>query len=301
MDALSSLLGGDSLLGIFSDTINGWMGSLITAAFEKFDDLMTDLLRGVFHFEQLFVSGASTALSEQSIRDVYFYIYGFACSLVILKFLFKGFQIYILWRDGDADVSPRDMLVGMLEAAAVMACFPYLYDKLANICVAFAEGIMGRLGVSLGFSGFMDYARLITGQEEVLMILVALIFAIAWFVLWIQLIGRGFELLILRFGVPLASLGLLDSDMGLFKAYMQVFIKASLTVIVQVCAMALAVRVAGTLQLANIMLALGIIFGAFKTPATLQQFLMPSAGGGGGLTQKAYSAAIVVRTLKGLF
>lgn len=299
MDALSSLLGGDSLLGIFSDTINGWMGSLITAAFEKFDAQMISLLRGAFYFENLAISGADAALSEQSIRDVYFYIYGFACSLVILKFLFKGFQIYILWRDGDADVSPRDMLVGMLEAAAVMVCFPYLYEKLANICVAFAEGIMARLGVSLGLVIVPDLNLILS--QGILTILILLVFVISILVLWIQLIGRGFELLILRFGVPLASLGLLDSDMGLFKAYMQVFIKAALTVIVQICAMALAIRVAGSFQFTNSLLALGIIFGAFKAPATLQQFLMPSAGGGGGLTQKAYSAAIVVRTLKGLF
>lgn len=299
MDALSSLLDGDSLLGIFSDTINGWMGSLITAAFEKFDAQMISLLRGAFYFENLAISGADAALSEQSIRDVYFYIYGFACSLVILKFLFKGFHIYILWRDGDADVSPRDMLVGMLEAAAVMVCFPYLYEKLANICVAFAEGIMARLGVSLGLVIVPDLNLILS--QGILTILILLVFVISILVLWIQLIGRGFELLILRFGVPLASLGLLDSDMGLFKAYMQVFIKAALTVIVQICAMALAIRVAGSFQFTNSLLALGIIFGAFKAPATLQQFLMPSAGGGGGLTQKAYSAAIVVRTLKGLF
>ena len=299
MDALSSLLGGVSLLSIFSDTINGWMGSLITAAFEKFDAQMISLLRGAFYFENLAISGADAALSEQSIRDVYFYIYGFACSLVILKFLFKGFHIYILWRDGDADVSPRDMLVGMLEAAAVMVCFPYLYEKLANICVAFAEGIMARLGVSLGLVIVPDLNLILS--QGILTILILLVFVISVLVLWIQLIGRGFELLILRFGVPLASLGLLDSDMGLFKAYMQVFIKAALTVIVQICAMALAIRVAGSFQFTNSLLALGVIFGAFKAPATLQQFLMPSAGGGGGLTQRAYSAAIVVRTLKGLF
>ena len=191
------------------------------------------------------------------------------------------------------------MLVGMLEAAAVMVCFPYLYEKLANICVAFAEGIMARLGVSLGLVIVPDLNLILS--QGILTILILLVFVISILVLWIQLIGRGFELLILRFGVPLASLGLLDSDMGLFKAYMQVFIKAALTVIVQICAMALAIRVAGSFQFTNSLLALGIIFGAFKAPATLQQFLMPSAGGGGGLTQKAYSAAIVVRTLKGLF
>ena len=142
MDVLSSLLGGESLLDIFSKTINGWFGNLVTSAFEKFDELMVGLLTGVFHFEDLIATGATTVLTKESIRSVYIFIYLLIVSLIVLKFMFKGFQIYILWRDGDADASPRDMLVGAIESGAVTVCFPYLYEKAANVFIYIAEGIM---------------------------------------------------------------------------------------------------------------------------------------------------------------
>ena len=142
MDVLSSLLGGESLLDIFSKTINGWFGNLVTSAFEKFDELMVGLLTGVFHFEDLIASAATTVLTKESIRSVYIFIYLLIISLIVLKFMFKGFQIYILWRDGDADASPRDMLVGAIESGAVTVCFPYLYEKATNVFIYIAEGIM---------------------------------------------------------------------------------------------------------------------------------------------------------------
>lgn len=135
--------------------------------------------------------------------------------------------------------------------------------------------------------------------QGALTILFLLVFAISVFVLWIHLIGRGFELMILRFGVPFASLGLLDSDMGLFKGYMRVFIKTAFTAVIQVCAMALALRVACTFQFVNILVAIGIMIAAFSTPSIMQQFLM-SSGQGGGMAQKAYSANMAVRAIKSM-
>lgn len=303
MDVLSSLLGGESLLDIFSETINGWFGNLVTSAFEKFDSLMVGLLTGVFHFEDLVSSAATTVLTKESIRSVYIFIYLLIISLIVLKFLFKGFQIYILWRDGDADASPRDMLVGAIESGAVSVCFPYLYERAANVFIYIAEGIMGRLGVSLGFdeSTTQLLQKVILGAvtNDILTIIFLLIFAIAVFILWIRLIGRGFEILVLRVGVPFASLGLLDSDMGAFKGYMQVFIKTGFTAIIQVNAMALALRVACTFQFINILFALGIMIAAFGVPIIMQQFLAAS-NPGGGITQKAYSAGMFIRTFKGL-
>jgi len=135
--------------------------------------------------------------------------------------------------------------------------------------------------------------------QGALTIIFLLIFAISVFVLWIRLIGRGFELLILRFGVPFASLGLLDSDMGLFKGYMQVFIKTAFTAIIQISAMALALRIAGTFLFINILFAIGVMIAAFSTPVLLQQFLVAN-NPGGGLTQKAYSAGMLIRSLRAL-
>lgn len=298
MDVLSSLLGGESLQDIFSKTINGWFGDLVSNAFEVFDGIMTGMLKSVFHFEDFVISGSTSVLTDESIRSTYLFIYLVACSLAILKFLFKGFQIYILWRDGDADSSPRDMLVGTIQAGVVMVCFPFVYEKAANIFIYLAEGIMGRLGVSEGLQAQTVIGVIATGGF--LIILLLLIFSIMVFILWVRLLGRGVELLIMRFGIPFAALGLLDSDMGMFKGYSQIFLKTGFTTIIQISLMALAFRVAGTFQFLNIMGAIAILTTAFATPAIMQQILVASRGGSGGISQKVYSAGMAIRAIRNL-
>ena len=298
MDVLSSLLGGESLLDVFSNTINGWLGNLITSAFEKFDQMMVDLLGTAFHVENLAFSGSTTVLTAESIRNTYLFIYGFACSLIILKFLFKGFQIYILWRDGDADASPRDMMIGAMEAGVVMVSFPYLYDQAADVFIYLAKGIMGSLGVSNGLK-LQAALGVISGGTDVIVLIELLIFAIMVFIMWIMLIRRGIELLILRLGIPFAAVGLIDSDMGAFKGYMQIFLKAAFTTVIQVGLLSWAFRVAGTFDFSNLLIAIAIITAAFATPLLMQQFLV-ATGGNGGVTQKVYSVGMAVRTLRSL-
>lgn len=296
MDALSTLLGGESLKDVFSKTISGWLGDLITSAFQQFDKLMVKLLECVFHIEDLVVSGTTTVLTHQSIQATYHFLYIFVCSLVILKFLFKGFQIYILWRNGDADASPRDMLIGVAEAAAVMSCFPFLYDKVTEIFLYLAKGIMGKLGISEGLS-IPQIATTIT-SAGMFIIIVLLVYTVMVFLLWISLIKRGVEMLIMRLGVPVAALGLLDSDMGLWKGYMQVFIKTAFTSVIQVALMSVAFRIAGTFEFMNIIIGIAFISAALSTPLIMQQLLVASHST--NITQKAYSTGMAVRAIKSI-
>lgn len=296
MDALSSLLGGESLKDVFSKTISGWLGDIITSAFQQFDQLMVKLLDCVFHIENIVVSGTTTVLTEQSIQSAYHFIYVFVCSVVVLKFLFKGFQIYILWRDGDADASPRDMVIGVAEAAAVMSCFPFLYDKCVDIFLYLARGIMGKLGISEGLS-IPAIVGTVT-SAGIFIIITVLIYAIMVFLLWISLIKRGVELLVLRLGVPIAALGLLDSDMGLWKGYVQIFIKTAFTSVIQVSLMSLAFRIAGTFQFLNVLVGIAFISAALSTPLIMQQLLVASHSS--NMSQKMYSAGMAIRALKSL-
>ena len=44
-----------------------------------------------------------------------------------------------------------------------------------------------------------------------------LVFVIVYFILYFQFLMRGLEILILRVGMPLACVGLIDNDKGVFK------------------------------------------------------------------------------------
>lgn len=309
---IGALLSGESLLEIFkslfTSTINDFIAGIVNAAIGFVDERMLNLLTKVFHAEEFVNSAGSTVLTMQSLRDVYTFIYAFSCALVTLKFIFKGFQIYILWRGGDADASPRDMAVGAIEAAIVMVAFPWLYERAVDICTYLADGIMGRLGVegySVGLGDLRNYVASLTGAllswaEALLTLIPLLIFIILLFVLWIKLMRQGFELLVMRLGVPLATLGLIDSDMALFKNYFQTLIKTGLTVIIQIALMALSLRVILICQFENILAAIALMATALATPHLMQQFLAPQSVGGGAL-QKAYSVAMVAHMGKMLF
>jgi hypothetical protein len=90
---------------------------------------------------------------------------------------------------------------------------------------------------------------------------------------------RGLEMLILRVGVPIACVGLLDNDSGVFKNYLTTFFKSMLTIVVQV---ALAKLGVGLMLNMHVFWGVACMILALKTPRFLSEFVVPSGGGGGG-------------------
>lgn len=304
---LQALLNGESLQsifsGLFTNAIADFLSGIINSAFTFIDGLLTDMLEQMFHIEVMVNPGQTTVMTNDMLHNVYKFLYAFTCILVAIKFVFRGFQIYILWRNGDADASPRDMLTGVGEAAFSMIAFPYLYEKGVNVVIFLAHGIQSNLGVADIGEGSHSLARsfansiagtLTNGFSAILPMAFISVFLLFVFILWIKLLALGFELLILRLGFPLATLGLIDSDRALYKNYMQVFIKVALTAIIQVTLMSLAMRVIGAFQTLNIFAALALMLTALNAPKLLGQFLVPQGSGGG--MQKAVTAVSLVRT-----
>jgi len=72
-----------------------------------------------------------------------------------------------------------------------------------------------------------DFSAIITGISTagIFTGIISLIFFICFFILYIQFLTRGLEILILRVGVPLACVGLMDNDNGVFRTYNDVVVK----------------------------------------------------------------------------
>lgn len=283
-----------------SELFAGFLRDIMEGAFSALDTALLWMIDGMLHVENLLGDTFSNYLTTTSIAAAYNFMYTLVAGLIVLKFLFKGFQIYILWRDGDADSSPQDMLIGAVQAMAVILLFPTLYKIMADITLQIARGLMTIFGVgqdgqlSMPIFSVQDIQRL--GLIEGLFTLIFIIMAI---VLCIKMIGRGFEILILRLGVPVACLGLVDSDGGLFKSYMQIFFKTMFTSIIQIVLMSLAFRVIAGVSLMHIIAGISIVTTAFATPVLMQQLLVPT-GRGGGVTNKVYSGAMAANAVRGL-
>lgn len=157
--------------------------------------------------------------------------YGFGISLIILKFLKKAFDIYVLWTDGDPDADPFLLLTNFVRAVGTALIFQWLYQIFVDICRDITDQIMS--AISQGTSPTIERVNAITSMGIVPAI-AGLIFLICYLILLFSFMARGIEMMVMKIGVPLACVGLLDNDKGVFRAYINQFVKAFITTIVQI-------------------------------------------------------------------
>ena len=157
--------------------------------------------------------------------------YGFGISLIILKFLKKAFDIYVLWTDGDPDADPFLLLTNFVRAVGTALIFQWLYQIFVDICRDITDQIMS--AISQGTSPTIEWVNAITSMGIVPAI-AGLIFLICYLILLFSFMTRGIEMMVMKIGVPLACVGLLDNDKGVFRAYINQFVKAFITTIVQI-------------------------------------------------------------------
>lgn len=228
-----------------------------------------------------------TLLGTNGISGIFDIFFAFGVSLIILKFLKKGFERYILWTEGDADTEPILLLTGFFKSLAVAICFPTLYDWLTEIISDFSSQLITIISDGM----VTDFSAIITGISTagIFTGIVSLIFFICFFILYIQFLTRGLEILILRVGVPLACVGLMDDNNGIFRTYIQKFFQSTLAVLVQIVLAKLGVAL---MLNTHVFWGLAALLLALRTPKFLQEFIIISGGqGSGGMMNKIYSTA----------
>jgi hypothetical protein len=228
-------------------------------------------------------------------------IYIFAIQFIILKFVKKLIDVYGLQTDGDANADITTLVINFCKAMVIAMTFTLIWSWMYEIAYDFITQLVQSVNVvSLNYADiYSQVQELTTGaaEEFILFIIIVLLYS----VMGIIQIKNGVELWILRLGLPLACVGILDADQGIFKQYLKLILKVILTIMVQnVCVAAgmYALYLAITAENAVLLCAisLGIIIVGFKTPRMLSELLMPQqAGGGGKIMQAVYMGSMLVR------
>ncbi|GAA0778398.1 hypothetical protein GCM10008908_35280 [Clostridium subterminale] len=124
------------------------------------------------------------------------------------------------------------MLTGFFKALAIAVSFPTLYGWLGKII----EDLTDKLIQAVSKGMVTDFTAIINGISSagLFTAIISLIFFICFFLLYLQFLMRGMEILILRVGLPVACVGLLDADNGVFRTYIQKFFLSTLAVLVQI-------------------------------------------------------------------
>lgn len=224
---------------------------------------------------------------------------GFGVSLIILKFLKKGFECYVLWTDGDPDVEPFALVIRFIQAIAVAVCFPVLYDWFAKIIESLINDMLITAGIATNFE--WDVWISTVSSLGLVAAIFGLIFIICYIVLYFQFLMRGLEILILRIGVPLACVGLLDNDKGIFKLYINKFFQNMVAVVVQLslCKFGIGLMLDIGVNI-NVFWGLSCMFLAVKTPRFLNEFIVPLTSGGGAAINNLYHSVKLVQMVKGI-
>ena len=268
--------------------------AVLNGAVTFIDSMLADLVPMTLHADQYM-----TAAGGGSMVDVLFEILlGFGVSLIILKFLKKGFECYVMWTDGDPDSEPIQLIIRFVQAIAVAVCFPVMYGWLADI----TEKLTNQLITAIGASTNYDWQAWVNGLSSAGLVtaIFGLVFVICYFILYFQFLMRGVEIMILRIGLPLACTGLLDNDKGVFKTYLTKFFQSTVAVMVQISLCKLGVG-----MMMNVGINLNVFWGiaclvlAIKTPRFLSEFMVPT-GGGGGMVNNIYHSVRQVGMAKNL-
>lgn len=108
---------------------------------------------------------------------------------------------------------------------------------------------------------------------------------------------RGVEMLILKLGFPLACVGLVDSDKGIFSPYMKKFFQSIVTIIVQIALTKLAILLISTAQLLQ---ATAVLLVALRTPRFLSEFMLTTNGGTTGVNNIIHNTSRTIELTKQL-
>ncbi len=125
------------MAGIIKDFIL----TLVAEIIELLANFLIDIFEQTLYPERFL----GQILSASVMNQLTYFIYGFGASLLVLKVLRKGYLVYIVWREGDPDSSPQDMLMGSMMAIAISATFPTLYGWMAEITLWFGSRVLYHL------------------------------------------------------------------------------------------------------------------------------------------------------------
>lgn len=265
--------------------------AVLNGAIAYIDGLMEGIVSLALNAEQYMTNISSTSFVS-GLSDV---IFGFGVSLIILKFVKKGFDTYVLWNGSDADKEPYYLVINFVKALAVAICFPVIYGWMADIVTDMSTQILRVIGDGTEYT-WTAWVQGISSLGIVTAIF-GLIFIICYFMLYFQFLMRGLEMLILRVGVPIACVGLLDNNNGVFADYLKTFFKSLLAVVVQI---ALAKLGVGLMLNMHVFWSVACMVLAIKTPKFLAEFAVPSGGDAGGVVNNVYHSVRLVGMAKNL-
>ena len=171
-----------------------------------------------------------------------------------------------------------------------------LWDWVVEIIKSFGNSLLNAISFSTTFTLTTAIVNFATGG--IFSAIIGLVAIILYFVLYIQFIMRGLEIWILKLGLPIACVGLVQADGGGFNSYFEKILKSMITVVVQIILCKLSMMLIASSQF---IYTIAAIILALKTPKFLQDIMLVSGGGFGNAVNTASKTIELSSQLKRKF
>ncbi len=276
--------------------LTNFLISIISSADNIINIVFDNLIDVCFNAEDNLTKMFGTQLLDFSMLKQI--IFSFVISLIILKFLKKGFDVYVMWSEGDTDMPSVTFITYFIRATVIAISFPLIYSWFVDIVKDFTNQILASLNISSQVNLTNTLATL--SVVSIFNAIFGIIAFIMLFLLYIQFIMRGIEMFILKIGFPLACIGLVDSDKGIFAPYIKKFFQSAITVIVQMALAKIVILLISSDQLIN---AVAVLLVALRTPKFLSEFMLITGNGSSGISNMIHTTSKTIelnRQLSGL-
>ena len=158
--------------------IEDFFGGIVRKTLEA----MTDFGEDTFSYYLNFDKAIKSAAPSFSFDKLYTYMAALSLGIAIMLFLKKGFEIYILWNDGDSDLDPVVFLASFIKMTVVIVWFSSAYgygvEVATNIFNKLLESITGNVTGKDFLAGLLNFVDLNNGFLFIIFIVVLLINAI---------------------------------------------------------------------------------------------------------------------------
>ena len=131
--------------------IEDFFGGMVRKTLEN----MTEFGENTFSY-YLNLDGAISEVSPSfSFDTLYIYVSAISLGIAIMLFLKKGFEIYVLWNDGDSDLDPMVFLASFIKMTIVIVWFNSLYGYVVQIANKLFNKLLEALTGSISGKNFL--------------------------------------------------------------------------------------------------------------------------------------------------
>lgn len=249
--------------------------NFIGGAESTLNSLFNSMLNLVFFIERelMYIPDGTLILRAKiDFNQIYQVVFNFAIYLLVIVFIVKAIKIYFLMREGDNEQNPIQLVIGMLKAVIIMICFKEIYVIGVGIVQEFLDSILNVIDIQQ----INLLESLINNiQGGIFTAIACLVLLICWLLLVCQFIMKGIELLVMRIAIPFATIGLLNSDGGVFPDYLRNFLMTAFTVVIQLALLNISIA---TLMTNKLIYGIAIAVVAVNTPTIMGKYMVkPSA------------------------